>query len=90
MVDTAGDAPALLGVPEPTALGVIDVLSSRRPVRVEALRAVAAVDAGPAGVVPQGGGPAGSVTGERWRELAEVLVRDDGVWVLHAGTGPAW
>jgi hypothetical protein len=89
VVDTAGDVPAVLGVPEPTGLGVLDVLSSRRPVRVEALRAVA-VDAGPAGVVPRGGSPTGSVPGERWRELAEVLVGDDAVWVLDAGTGPAW
>lgn len=87
VVDAAGDVPAVLGLREPGP-GLFDLLSSD-PVSVDALHAVA-VDAGRVGVVPRGGRAASAELSNRWRELAEALVDDDGVWVLDAGTGPAW
>ena len=56
---------------------------------VDALHSVA-VDAGRVGVVPVGRQMAEDLAPERWRELAEALADDDGMWVLDAGTGPAW
>ena len=37
LVDTLGDVPALLGSPEPSGSGVIDLLASDQPVTVAAL-----------------------------------------------------
>jgi hypothetical protein len=89
VVDATGDVPAVLGVPEPAEPGLLDLVSlSAAPVSADDLRSVA-VDAGYAGVVPRGGS-LDLVPGERWRVLGEALVRDNGAWVLDAGTGPAW
>lgn len=88
VVDAAGDVPAVLGLREPTGPGLVDLLSSD-PLSVDALHAVA-VDAGRVGVVPLGHQTTEALASERWRELAEALVDDDGMWVLDAGTGPAW
>lgn len=88
VLDATGDVPAGLGVPEPTGPGLLDLLSSTGPVSVNDLRSVT-IDTGHAGVVARGAS-LDLVTGERWRELGEALVRDDGAWVLDAGTGPAW
>ena len=89
LVDTLGDVPALLGSPEPSGSGVIDLLASDQPVTVAALERLR-VDAGPVMFVPRGADDAANVAASRWQELGEVLAADAKAWVLDAGTGPAW
>jgi hypothetical protein len=86
-IDAGGDLLAVLGVPDPSGPGVVDLLLSDVPVTVEALRRLR-VEVGAIGVVPRGADRAGDVTTDRWQELAQVLTRDGQRWLLDAGTGP--
>lgn len=88
VIDAGGDLPAVLGVPDPSGPGVVDLLLSDVPVTVEALGRLR-VDVGAIGVVPRGADRAGEVATERWQELAQVLTRDGERWLVDAGTGPA-
>ena len=84
LVDLAGDAPAALGVAEPSGPGVADWLSSPSADAAALWRlAISATDA--LQLLPRG--QQAVAPGVRWAELAEVLGTFNGNVVLDAGTG---
>jgi hypothetical protein len=86
LVDTGGDLPAVLGIPDKDEPGLYDVLRSDAPV-TSLVNHVSFH--GRLGFVTAGGGEAGDVPEARWRELADALVANPGHWIVDAGTGPA-
>ena len=86
IVDTAGDMPAVLGLPDPDGPGLTDALISGSPLHDIAPHVQ---DNGGIALLPRGSHGADDVPGHRWSELAEVLASDARGWVLDAGTGPA-
>lgn len=83
LVDLAADAPAALGVAEPSGPGVADWLASPAA-DAPALWRLAIPVAEGLQLLPRGHQPA---LGPRWAELAEVLHEFDGTVVVDAGTG---
>ena len=82
LVDLAGDAPAVLGIPEPDGPGVLDWLSSEAPAsRLSALET--RID-GRATVLPRG--QVAPVAPQRWQELATWLRTERRNVVVDAGS----
>lgn len=86
LVDLAGDAPAVLGLPEPAGPGVADWLVAPADVGGEAMSRLEV--AGPPGLalVPAGGPLPGHVT--KGTALAALLGAEKRVVVVDAGTRP--
>lgn len=84
LVDLAGDAPAALGLPEPTGPGVADWLASTTADAAALHRlAVPATDA--LQLLARGSGSPGADS--RWPELATALADSSSAVVIDAGTG---
>lgn len=88
LIDTTGDLPALLGIPEPSGPGICDLLADDRALDVSAIARLAA-NSGLIPLLMAGSTPAAGVPGHRWAELAAILTADPGAWFLDAGTLPA-
>lgn len=88
LIDTTGDLPAVLGLPEASGLGICDLLADDQALEVAAVERLA-VDRSLMPLVVAGYTPAASVPEHRWAELAATLIADRGVWFLDAGTNPA-
>lgn len=90
LIDTTGDLPALLGIPEPSGPGICDLLADDRPLDIAAIARLA-TSSGPVPLIRAGSTPAARVPEHRWVELAAILTADPGAWFLDAGTlpGPA-
>jgi hypothetical protein len=87
LVDMAGDAPAALGMPEPSGPGVTEWLSATHAVDAAALDRVA-VEAGPnLRLVARGAAP-GPFTRERMEALAAALAEGPATSVVDAGVVP--
>lgn len=87
LIDTTGDLPAVLGLPEPSGLGICDLLADDQPLEVAAIERLATPS--PTPLVSAGSTPAAAVPAHRWAELAATLIADRGAWLLDAGTNPA-
>ncbi len=70
LVDLDGDAPGVLGVPEPSSPGVAEWLSAYGEVRIDALRLLEKEVAEGFSILPRGSGPL------RYPERAEVMARE--------------
>ncbi len=70
LVDLDGDAPAVLGIPEPSSPGVAEWLSTSGEVRIDALRLLEKEAAEGLSILPRGMGPL------RHPERAEVMARE--------------
>lgn len=86
LIDTTGDLPAVLGLPEPGP-GICDLLADHQPLEVAAIERLATPS--PTPLVSAGSTPAAAVPADRWVELAATLIADRGAWFLDAGTNPA-
>ena len=89
LIDAGGDAPAALGIPEPTGPGLADWLKAGDDVPTDALSRLE-VEAGPGlRLVPRGSGPLDD--GERAEQLAAWLADDGRPVVVDCGVlpGPA-
>lgn len=88
LIDTTGDLPAVLGLPEPSGPGICDLLADDHALEVAAIERL---DANPCllSLVTAGSTPAAAVPEHRWAELAATLTADRGAWFLDAGTNPA-
>ncbi|CAB4847851.1 MAG: hypothetical protein F2772_02835 [Actinobacteria bacterium] len=84
LVDLAADAPAALGIAEPSGPGVVDWLASPTA-DAAALWRLATPATDTLQLLPCGQQTAS--TGLRWAELAAVLGEYDGTVVIDAGTG---
>ena len=87
LIDTTGDLPAVLGLPEPSGPGICDLLADDQPLEVAAIERLA--NPSPTPLVSAGSAPAAAVPAHRWVELAATLTADRGAWFLDAGTNPA-
>ena len=87
LIDTTGDLPAVLGLPEPSGPGICDLLADDQPLEVAAIERLATPS--PTPLVSAGSTPAAAVPEHRWAELAATLTADRGAWFLDAGTNPA-
>lgn len=87
LIDTTGDLPAVLGLPEPSGPGICDLLADDQPLEVAAIERLATPS--PTPLVSAGSTPAAAVPADRWVELAATLIADRGAWFLDAGTNPA-
>lgn len=87
LIDTTGDLPAVLGLPEPSGPGICDLLADDQPLEVAAIERLATPS--PTPLVSAGSIPAAAVPTHRWAELAATLSADRGAWFLDAGTNPA-
>ena len=87
LIDTAGDLPAVLGLPEPSGPGICDLLADDQPLEVAAIERLATPS--PTPLVSAGSTPAAAVPAHRWAELVATLIADRGAWFLDAGTNPA-
>ena len=87
LIDAAGDAPAALGIAEPSGPGVLDWIASATaaPNAIEALGVTAANDLR---VVPRGTATP-SIDHPRWAELGRFLAERSSPTILDAGTAPA-
>jgi len=83
LVDLGGDAPAVLGMPEPAAPGVADWLNSDAPVSALDDLALAVVDH--LALVPRGYGPLPDLTSPRWPAMAAALRDRSGDTVIDCG-----
>lgn len=84
LVDLAGDAPAALGLPEPSGPGITEWLAAAHAVDGAALERIA-IDAGRnLRLVARGGAP-GPFPRDRVAALAEVLLESPGPAVVDAG-----
>lgn len=88
LIDTTGDLPALLGIPEPSGPGICDLLADDRALDIAGLVRLAA-SSGPVQLINAGSMPVDGVPEHRWAELAAILTADPGAWFLDAGTLPA-
>jgi MinD-like ATPase involved in chromosome partitioning or flagellar assembly len=88
LIDTTGDLPAVLGLPETSGPGICDLLADDQALEVAAIERLA-VNAGLISLVIAGSTPAAAVPEHRWAELAATLTADRGAWFLDAGTNPA-
>ena len=88
LIDTTGDLPALLGIPEPSGPGIGDLLAADRALAIAGLERLAA-SSGPVPLINAGSMPVDGVPEHRWAELAAILTADPGAWFLDAGTLPA-
>ena len=91
LIDTGGDLPALLGIPEPAGPagpGVADVVDGTSAINHAALARLT-IDAGPVRLVPAGNTPAQQVPAHRWAELAAAIRAGGCPVVLDAGTNLA-
>ncbi len=70
LVDLDGDAPGVLGVPEPSSPGIAEWLSAEDEVRIDALRLLEREAAENLSLLPRGSGPL------RHPERAEVMSRE--------------
>jgi hypothetical protein len=86
LIDAAGDAPAALGIAEPSGPGVLDWIASASapPNAIEALGVVAAEDLR---VVPRGSA-AHDNAHARWNELGRFLAERPSSTFVDAGTMP--
>jgi hypothetical protein len=87
LIDTTGDLPAVLGLPEPSGPGICDLLADDQPLELGAIERLATPSPPP--LVSAGSTPAAAVPADRWAELAATLIGDRGAWFLDAGTNPA-
>lgn len=87
LIDTTGDLPAVLGLPEACGPGICDLLADDQPLGVAAIGRLATPS--PTPLVGAGSTPAAGVPAHRWAELAATLAADRGAWFLDAGTDPA-
>lgn len=87
LIDTTGDLPAVLGLPEPSGPGICDLLADDQPLEVAAIERLATPS--PTPLVSAGSTPEATVPADRWAELAATLIADRGAWFLDAGTNPA-
>jgi hypothetical protein len=87
LIDTTGDLPAVLGLPEPSGPGICDLLADNQPLEFAAIERLAGPS--PTPFVSVGSTPAAAVAAHRWDELAAILIADRGAWFLDAGTNPA-
>ncbi len=87
LIDTTGDLPAVLGLPEPSGPGICDLLADDQPLEVAAIERLATPT--PTPLVSAGSTPEAAVPAHRWAELATTLIADRGAWFLDAGTNPA-
>lgn len=83
LVDTGGDAPAALGLAEPSSPGLGDWLRSDAP--ATALDDLAVTVNDRLGVVPRGEAPLPTVESPRWGELATYLRQRDHDAVIDCG-----
>jgi len=83
LVDLAGDAPAALGMAEPSGPGVADWLASTTA-DAAALHRLAVPVTDTVRLLPRGSLPVGE---HRWPELAAALSEGDAMVVIDAGTG---
>ena len=88
LIDTTGDLPALLGIPEPCGPGICDLLADDRTLDIAAIARLVA-SSSPVPLIGAGSTPAAGVPEHRWAELAAILTSDQGAWFLDAGTLPA-
>jgi len=88
LIDTTGDLPAVLGLPETSGPGICDLLADDQALEVAAIERLA-VDPSLISLVIAGSTPAAAVPEHRWAELAATLTADRGAWFLDAGTNPA-
>lgn len=87
LIDTTGDLPAVLGLPETYGPGICDLLASDHPIEVAAVERLATPS--PMPLVTAGTTAAAGVPAHRWAELAAILIADRRAWFLDAGTNPA-
>lgn len=87
LIDTTGDLPAVLGLPETSGPGICDLLASDQELEVAGIERLATPS--PTMLVTAGSTPAAAVPEHRWAELAANLTTDRGAWFLDAGTNPA-
>jgi len=88
LIDVGGDAPAALGIAEPTGPGVLDWIASATaaPGAIEALGVVAANDLR---VVPRGTETSAAGVGHRrWHELGRFLAGRTAPTIVDAGPAP--
>lgn len=85
LVDLAGDAPLVLGVPEPTSPGVLDWLAASAP--TERLAGLEVPLGQHRALMPRGGGTDAPAAG-RWRALGEWLAADARHVCVDAGDTP--
>ena len=88
LIDTTGDAAAVLGLPEAPGPGICDLLAADQPVEIAAIERLAA-HTSPVRIVGAGTITAAAVAEHRWVELAAILTADRGAWFLDAGTNLA-
>ncbi len=88
LIDTTGDLPAVLGLPEASGPGICDLLAGDQTLELAAIERLAA-NPSPTPLVNAGSTPSAAVPEHRWAELAATLTADGRAWFLDAGTNPA-